>query len=210
MATIKQIHANRKNAKKSTGPKTPEGKERCKFNSLVHGLRAESAVIPGEDRTKFDQHLERLNAAWMPQDDMEKSLVEQIAVNQWKLARLDRGEARIYDSGVPPADFALAIHRVYLTQARLERSISGAIVDLERYRKQRMERVDESQPKPKEVYKTGLIWYDGEGGSHYAVFPQIRGLDGVWREVPAELLADYPDDPHEPTTPVTAKPKGPA
>jgi hypothetical protein len=189
MTTIRQIRVNRKNA--------PEGNEHTKFHSLVHGLRGESAVIPGEDRTKFDQYLERLNAAWMPQDDMEKSLVEQIAVNQLKLARLDRGEAPIYDSGVPPADFSSAIQRVYVTQARLERSISGAIADLERYRKQRMEHVADSQPNPQQNYKGGLIWYDGVGGSHYAVLPQIRGLDGVWREIPAELLADFPDDPRQ-------------
>src|ERR1035441_6571683 len=47
------------------------------------GLHAESAVLPGEDKDKFQQLLERLSAAWMPQDNREKSLVEQIAVNQW-------------------------------------------------------------------------------------------------------------------------------
>src|ERR1035441_2570903 len=106
MATIKQIRANRRNAQKSTGPKTPEGKDKVRFNALVHGLRAESAIIPGEDQSKFDQHLERISNAWQPQDDMEKSLVEQIAVNQWKLARIDRSEARIHDPAVPPREFA--------------------------------------------------------------------------------------------------------
>src|ERR1039458_3538854 len=77
MATINQIRANRSNAKHSTGPKTSAGQDRVRFNALVHGLRAESAVSPGEDQPKFDQLLERLSAAWMPQDDMEKSLVEQ-------------------------------------------------------------------------------------------------------------------------------------
>src|ERR1039458_337476 len=140
MATINQIRANRSNAKRSTGPQTSAGKAGVRFNALVHGLRAESAVIPGEDQSKFDQLLERLSAAWMPQDDMEKSLVEQIAVNQWKLARIDRSEARIHDPAVPPGEFALAIHRVYLTQVRLERSVSSTIADLDRYRKSRIER----------------------------------------------------------------------
>ena len=90
MSTINQIRANRRNAKKSKGPKTPEGKERTRFNGLIHGLRAESAVLPGEDQGKFDQLLEKFSAVWKPRDHMEKSLVEQIAVNQWKLARIDR------------------------------------------------------------------------------------------------------------------------
>ena len=137
MAAINQINANRRNAKKSTGPKTEAGKDRVRFNALVHGLRAESTIFHGEDRTKFDQLLEQLTAAWMPQDDMEKTLVERIAVNQWKLARLDRSEAMFYDPGaMKPAEFALSIHHIHLTEARLERSISAAIADLERYRKE--------------------------------------------------------------------------
>ena len=211
MATIKQIRANRRNAKKSTGPKTPEGKERTRFNALVHGLRAESAIIPGEDPAKFDQHLERLKEAWKPQDDMEKSLVEQIAINQWKLARIDRAEARIYDPDVKPAEFALAIHRVYLTQVRLERSISNTIADLERYRKERLARKAETEPQPNEIYKGGLIWVNEDGKGHYAVLPRVRGLDGEWREIPPEVLADYPD-PEEPAgeaaPPITPNPNG--
>ena len=195
MATIKQIRANRRNAKKSTGPKTEEGKNRTRFNALVHGLRAESAIIPGEDPAKFDQHLERLTNAWMPQDDMEKSLVEQIAINQWKLARIDRAEARIYDPNVKPTDLALAMHRVYLTQVRLERSISSTIADLERYRKQRLARQQDNKPKHNEEFKIGLVWYNEEGKGHYAVLPQILGLDGVWRDIPADVLGDFPDPP---------------
>jgi hypothetical protein len=88
----------------------------------------------------------------MPQDDMEKSLVEQIAVNQWKLARIDRSEARIiHDPAVPPGEFALAIHRVYLTQVRLERSVSSTIADLDRYRKTRLERLADITPKANET-----------------------------------------------------------
>src|SRR5438132_62932 len=38
MATEKQIEANRQNAQKSTGPKSDEGKEQSRANSLKHGL----------------------------------------------------------------------------------------------------------------------------------------------------------------------------
>ena len=193
MATINQIRANRRNAQKSTGPKSPEGKDRTRFNALVHGLRAESAVIPGEDQAKFDEHLARLSAAWMPQDKMEKSLVEQIAVNQWKLARIDRNEARIHDPSVVPKEWALAIHRVYLTQVRLERSVSATIADLERYRKQRIQRQADAKAADEQEIRIGLVWHDPNNGeSHYSVLPEVRGLDGVWREIPREVLGDFP------------------
>ena len=45
MSTINQKRANRLNAKKSTGPKTEAGKEKSRFNALVHGLRAESTLL---------------------------------------------------------------------------------------------------------------------------------------------------------------------
>jgi hypothetical protein len=147
----------------------------------------------------------------MPQDDMEKSLVEQIAVIQWKLARIDLSEARIHDPAVPPGEFALAIHRVYLTQVRLERSISSTIADLERYRKQRMERKADTEPKPNEIYQGGLIWRNNDGVRSYSVLPRVRGLDGVWREIPREVLADFPEPPDpgvETAPPFTPKPNG--
>ena len=193
MATIKQIRANRRNAQKSTGPQSPEAKERVRFNALVHGLRAESTVILGEDQAKFDQHLERLSAAWMPQDDMEKSLVEDIAVTQWKLARIDRNEARIHDPAVPAKDYALAIHRVYLTQVRLQRAISSTIADLQRYRKERTERLKDEKAKTPEKIKMGLTWNTPEGKRYYSVLPRVLGLDGIWREIPREVLGDFPD-----------------
>jgi hypothetical protein len=190
MATINQIRANRRNAKHSTGPQTAAGKNNVRFNALVHGLRAESALIPGEDQFKFDDHLELLSAAWHPQDEMEKSLVEQIAVIQWKLARLDRAEVRLYEENLTGPEFAMSIHRHYLTQIRLQKAISSTIADLQRYRKIRLERLPKTANPDTEVYRKGVVMCNTDGTCTYAILPSVCGLDGQWRDLPREVLAD--------------------
>ena len=60
MATEAQIAANRRNARKSTGPRTEEGKKRSSINALDHGCRANVLVMPGEDVGEY----EKLSDAW--------------------------------------------------------------------------------------------------------------------------------------------------
>ena len=53
MTSLKQIEANRRNALKSTGPTTPEGKERSRRNALRHGLTAETVIAALEDAEDY-------------------------------------------------------------------------------------------------------------------------------------------------------------
>jgi imidazole glycerol phosphate synthase subunit HisF len=55
MATKRQIAANRRNAQKSTGPRSTAGKKRASRSSYRHGLRART--VPGSERAK---RIERL------------------------------------------------------------------------------------------------------------------------------------------------------
>ncbi len=92
MATKAQIKANRENAKKSTGPRTAEGKERVSLNALKHGLLAQDAVLPSEDPAEFDRQLRDLEHDLRPENSLEFELVRQIADAQWRMRRLVRIE----------------------------------------------------------------------------------------------------------------------
>ena len=62
MTSEKKAEANRRNALKSTGPKTPEGKAAVRLNALKHGLRSEEVLLPGEDGealTELGEHPRR-------------------------------------------------------------------------------------------------------------------------------------------------------
>src|SRR5216117_3433053 len=95
MATIKQIEANRRNALKSTGPGTPEAKAAVRMNALRHGLRARTVVLPAENSEEFHQLCNDLETEWQPQSRTEHFYVEQMAISQWKLTRIELAEKSI-------------------------------------------------------------------------------------------------------------------
>ena len=95
MTTKAQRRANQQNAKKSTGPRTDQGKQRCSQNAVKHGLRSKHPVIPGEDPIEYQHKLDQLRNDIRPLNALEDDLVEQIADTSWRLKRLSRIEAAI-------------------------------------------------------------------------------------------------------------------
>ena len=93
MSTEAQRKANRQNAKKSTGPRTPQGKARSSKNALKHGLLARDAVMADEDAAEYDRQLQILEENLFPKNAIEFELVLQIADSRWRLRRITRIEA---------------------------------------------------------------------------------------------------------------------
>ena len=60
MTSARKAEANRQNALKSTGPKTPEGKDAIRLNALSHGLLSKEILLPGEDEEALRELAERL------------------------------------------------------------------------------------------------------------------------------------------------------
>ncbi len=98
MATETQIIANRRNAQKSTGPRTREGKAAISKNAVKHGLLASQAVISSESREDFDIHRDRIISDLVPENPMESMLAERIVVLSWRLIRIGCIQAQTIDA----------------------------------------------------------------------------------------------------------------
>ena len=96
MTSDKRAKANRENALKSTGPKTPEGKDAVRLNAVKHGLLSQDILLPGEDEAALKELGERMRAELQPAGELESLLVKRIIAAQWRLRRLGRVETGIF------------------------------------------------------------------------------------------------------------------
>jgi hypothetical protein len=97
MTTEKQIAANRRNAQKSTGPRTPEGKAIAAQNSLAHGHLARQAVMVDENLVDFNQLHDAMLKYLTPVGPMETLLAERIIALSWRLKRAGRIETGMFN-----------------------------------------------------------------------------------------------------------------
>jgi len=124
------------------------------MNSLRHGLRARTVVLPGENREEFNQLCDDLEREWTPQSRTAKFYLEQMAVSQWKSTRMEVAEAGISRSPSPPKPSFPSSDRLWQAQCRLERSYARAQRELERlqaYRPRKFQRAGSSprhHPRP--------------------------------------------------------------
>jgi hypothetical protein len=165
MCSTKQQEANRQNAKKSTGPRTPTGKKRSSQNSLTHGIFCQDIVLPHEQKHLFTAIRNSNIQSFSPQCITELFLVDELTIAQWKLRRLRETEAFIHmelseaalkklahKPDVPPLKaypgfltlkHSLqnkdngALERLALHEQRLQRSIHRVLKELRQLKKDR-------------------------------------------------------------------------
>ena len=87
MTSFRQIDANRRNARKSTGPITEEGKHRSRRNAVRHGLTAETVIEVLEDPEDYKAFELSVTADFDAQTAVERELVLRLASLLWRLRR---------------------------------------------------------------------------------------------------------------------------
>jgi hypothetical protein len=179
MTSEKQIQANRRNAQKGTGPNTSEGKAAVRHNALKHGLLAEDVLLVGEDRDDLRELGERLIAELRPEGELEDSLVEQIVAARWRLRRLHRVEAGVFNwelssagsgafaphhsettmlglSFIRDANGANALSKLSRYEIPIERSFYRALHELQRLQAARRAEGNVSPPVAVDVEVSGI------------------------------------------------------
>jgi hypothetical protein len=121
MVSEKQLAANRRNAEKSTGPRTAEGKSNSSRNNLRHGLTGQISLLPTEDREAHDVFCTELIESFSPETPMERQLANSIAEDSWRLNRARVLENNMFALGHQherrEVQIALADAQTFLTQA---------------------------------------------------------------------------------------------
>jgi hypothetical protein len=114
MTSLRQIEANRRNARLSTGPVTDEGKRRSRQNAVRHGLTAETVIDALEDAQDYAAFEMAVTADYEAQSAAERELVLRLASLLWRLRR-----ATAIESGL------FKIQAKLLLQFRQQRAIEG-------------------------------------------------------------------------------------
>jgi len=97
MTSFRQIEANRRNACKSTGPITEEGKQRSRCNAVRHGLTAETVIGTLEDAEDYQAFEAAIIADYDVQSAVERELVLRLASLLWRLRRATTMETGLFE-----------------------------------------------------------------------------------------------------------------
>jgi hypothetical protein len=97
MTSFRQIEANRRNARKSTGPVTEEGKQRSRCNAVRHGLTAETVIGALEDAEDYKAFEATIIADYDAQSAVERELVLRLVSLLWRLRRATTMETGLFE-----------------------------------------------------------------------------------------------------------------
>jgi hypothetical protein len=96
MSSLRQIEANRRNARLSTGPVSEEGKRRSRQNAVRHGLTAETVIDALEDAQDYAAFELAVTADYDAQSAVERELVLRLASLLWRLRRATAIESGLF------------------------------------------------------------------------------------------------------------------
>jgi hypothetical protein len=193
--SLEQIEANRANARKSTGPKTAEGKAMSRMNALKHGILAREVVLRGEDTSEREGEFQSMHRQFWehlaPVGPVETMLVERMVTTYWRLHRVliaERGE-----TACSVGESRLKVERLdqgrvwsALQKGDLESSASGMLCVMEALRGVRKSVEEEGELTEAELQRVTSAF----GGRLNPVATALQKI----REDAREMVGEWPKD----------------
>ncbi len=150
----------------STGPKTPEGKARCRLNAFRHGLTGQLCVLTPEEQLAYEEHCKIIHEALAPVGDYERKVAQSIAADEWRLERARAIENSTFalgmhgdaadSAGHPQVDDAFAQARTWHDQAHSLQLLTVYAQRIQRAWAKNMAYLETIQAKRKEIAKEAM------------------------------------------------------
>ena len=197
-----KLTANRNNAQKSTGPKTPEGKIRSSLNATRHGLCGRTVVLPSEEMSTYLAFRERWFSELSPQGIFEEELLQTVVDCKWRLNRVVTSEEGIHargfqrlvdivDTGHPAVDEAISagltaeqsartLDSLSRHESRIMRHFFAAMHELEQLQALRKQRESEAREQALEIHKLHKMLektYDPRAFGFVLTVPEIESAE---------------------------------
>jgi hypothetical protein len=167
------LTAHELNPNHSTGPRTPEGKSRCRLNAYRHGLTGQLCVFTPEEQQAYEKHCKIVHEGLAPVGDFERDLAQSIADDGWRLKRARAIEASTFalgmhehlidNTGHGQVDDAFAQARTWRKDAhnlqlltvyeqRIQRAMDKNLAQFKARQKERKEEAAEAMRQAKLLY----------------------------------------------------------
>jgi hypothetical protein len=181
----KQIVANRTNALKSTGPKTPTGKALVSLNSIAHGIYSVSPVIEEvESKRSWTAYRFAMLDGLAPVGMVEAILAERIVLAAWRLRRVARYESEKIRLEQEGAMEHVSRGLGYKLDRDLDEAGLQQMLDEPKWRQERHQWVSALLTASDETPLSGenaedLLWFVHEA------LGQTKQFEGYWKQLPA-------------------------
>lgn len=117
--------ANRENAKRSTGPRTPKGKARSSLNAIRHGALSARSLLPWEDPEELEELRRGFARALQPVGALETELVERLVSSAWRRRRVERVELGLWDWQGSVSQGRVSLPQVFASDCRTDQAIAS-------------------------------------------------------------------------------------
>ena len=213
MATAAKVSANRRNAAKSTGPCTIEGKAAAAQNAVKHGLWARAPVLMHENPQEFELHRTRMLRKLAPDGPDQEAMAERIVALWWRLKRAERMQDEALDylieadrgdgwvkcrreNGDPSARAELAFGRAVARDFAEARTLDRLTMHERRIKSslyRTMKELRQAQRERKAEAGEGQAWSQASRSTGILPVTLIHGRDAHATETPCGVTANRVD-----------------